>query len=95
MLQHQRRHLIEQGFFQRQRLFARFGDAAGQGRQFVGGKARRARHGLAMTEQILIAISLSACCWRHFDEITQHAIMLDAAAWRRRCPGDIGFPARR
>ena len=52
ILQRQGRHLVEQGFFQRQRLLAGFGDPAGEIGQFVGGKTHRPRHGLTMAEQI-------------------------------------------
>ena len=66
IFQRQRRHLVEQRFFHRQRLFAGFGDAAGQGGQLVGGKTHRPRHGLAMAEQILA--SPSTC--RHAAGVT-------------------------
>ena len=95
MLQRQRHHLVEQRFFQRQRLFAGFGDAAGQ----VASSSVEKRAAPAMVwrwrNRSLFAISLSACCWRHFDEIAQHAIMLDAQHGDAAVLAVFGFPARR
>ena len=70
-----------------------FGDAAGQGREFVGGKPRRARHGLAMTEKVAHGNQLVGMRLRHFDEIAQHAIMLDLELRHIRLLAILGFQA--
>ena len=64
----------------RQRLIARLGDAAGERRQFVGREAHRAADGLAMAEQIAVGAGLQfvGVLRRDFDEIAEHAIVLDA-----------------
>ena len=65
MLDGQHRHFVEQSGFQRQRAFRRFGDARRQRRQFVGGKAHRPRHGLAMAEGFPTSIFYPSSACRH------------------------------
>src|SRR5579872_257475 len=92
---------VEQFAFERERLFARLRDAARQRRKFVGREAHGAADRLAMTEEIAVGVGLQlvGMLRRHFDEIAEYAIVLDAqlrdtavASVSRLEPGDD--PAR-
>ena len=75
------RHRVEQFALDGERLFGGFRDAACERGEFVGREAHGAADGLAMTEQIArgdLPAIFRHWCGVSFDEIAQHAIVLDA-----------------
>ena len=103
MFEGQHHHLVEQRGFQRQGAFGGLGNARRQAGQLVGGKAHRARHGLAVTEGVFILHQLVGVLLSHLDEIAQHAVMLDpeladtrllAIAAFQACDDAAGFVAQ-
>ena len=76
---HLRHQSLEQLQFQRERLFAGRGDARLQPREFGGGKAHRAGHGLAMDEGRVEGLLQKplARLLRHLDEIAEHGVVPD------------------
>ena len=69
------RHLVEQFFFYGERLIGGLRDAVCERREFVGRKAHGAAHRLAMA--IAGGHQFVGVPTRDFDEIAQHAVMLD------------------